>query len=101
LSKAGVVIRNILICFFALCIPALLVLNAIQSRKYTELRNEVIELEKKQERLVEENKKLITDISQLSGSDRIESIAENELNMRQAESDEIVRVEMKDKKDKE
>ena len=39
-----------------------------------------------------ENKKLITDISLLSSSDRIEKIAEEDLGMRQAESKEIVRV---------
>ena len=37
---------------------------------------------------------MITDIGVLSGSDRIESIAENELGMRKAESDEIVRVNL-------
>ena len=51
-------------------------------------------IKKKQEFLIEENKKMITDIGVLSGSDRIESIAENELGMRKAESDEIVRVNL-------
>ena len=53
---------------------------------------------KKQADLVEQNKKLITDISVLSSSDRIEKIATEELEMRPAESDEIVRVEMKGSK---
>ncbi len=96
--KNNNIARSISVCFLALCIPAFLIVNAVQSRKYIELRNDVIELEKKQEKLVEENKRLITEISQLSSSDRIESIAENELNMRQAESEEIVRVELREKK---
>lgn len=54
-----------------------------------------MELEKKQEKLIAENKKLITDISVLSSSDRIETIAENDLGMRKAETEEIVRVEMR------
>lgn len=82
----------------ALCIPGLLLFSAVQSGKYRDLKKEVLELEKKQERLIEENKKMITDISVLSGSDRIESIAQEELGMRKAETEEIVRVEMKESK---
>ena len=81
--------------FLPCYIPGLLILNGIQSSKYRELKKEVSELEKKQEKLIEENKKLITDISVLSSSDRIETIAENDLGMRKAETEEIVRVEMR------
>ena len=82
------------IFFVAVSIPGLLILNGVQSARYRELQKSIIELEKKQEFLIEENKKMITDIGVLSGSDRIESIAENELGMRKAESDEIVRVNL-------
>ena len=88
-------VRTLSSCALALAIPALLFLNGVQSRKFRALKGEVVELEKKQQRLVEENKKLITEISVLSSSDRIESIAENDLGMRRAQSDEIVRVEMR------
>jgi|SRR5574344_806288 cell division protein FtsL len=98
MSKGKEVVRTILVCILALCIPALLVVDGMQAKKYTELQNEVADLEKKQSDLVDENKKLITDISMLSSSDRIETIAKNELNMRQAETNEIVRVEMKGSK---
>lgn len=79
----------------AVLIPALFLLNAFQASKYVALENEIKDLEKKQIQLVEENKKLITDISILSSADRIGSIAENELGMHKAESEEIVRVQMK------
>ena len=95
MSKAKNVIRNILVCMLALSIPAMLGLNAVESRKYMDLRKDIISLEDKQEVLIEENKSLITDISQLSGSDRIEMIAKEKLDMRPAASGEIVRVEMK------
>ena len=98
MSKGKEVVRTILVCILALCIPALLVVDGMQAKRYTELQNEVADLEKKQSDLVDENKKLITDISMLSSSDRIETIAKNELNMRQAETNEIVRVEMKGSK---
>ena len=87
-------IKNFFFCLVALGIPGLLILSGIQSSKYRTLQKEVIELERKQEALIEENKKLITDISLLSSSDRIEKIAEEDLGMRQAESEEIVRVDV-------
>lgn len=90
--------KTLFACLVALAIPTLLILNGIQSRKYKELQDSVKELEEKQVKLVEENKKLITDISLLSSSDRIEKIATEELNMKEAQSDEIVRVEMQNKK---
>ncbi|MDR3284592.1 MAG: septum formation initiator family protein [Treponema sp.] len=79
----------------AACIPALLALAGIQARRFSELEAEISRLEKTQAELVEENRRLITDISILSGSDRIETIAIEELGMRKAETGEIVRVEMK------
>lgn len=82
----------------ALSIPGLLILNAVQSKKFKEQEDSVLELEEKQSEFVEQNKKLITEIGVLSSSDRIEKVAENELGMREAESNEIVRVEMRNKK---
>ena len=96
MSKFFFVFRWIMICILALSIPALLVMNGIQSRKYTDLERQITALEKKQADLIEQNKKLITDISLLSNTDRIEKLAKDNLNMRPAETDEIVRVEMKD-----
>ena len=86
--------KAILICLFALSIPVMLGLYAMQAKKYTDLSKEVIELETKQEKLIEENKKLVSDISQLSSAERIEKIAVEELGMHKAEAEDIVRVEM-------
>ena len=94
--RISFVVRTVCVCLLAVSIPCLLIFNGIQAQKYTALQRDVEALEKRQEELVEQNKKLITDISLLSSSDRIERIAENELGMRPAESDEIVRVEMRD-----
>ncbi|MDY2843540.1 MAG: cell division protein FtsL [Treponema sp.] len=79
----------------AILIPALLILDAVQSKRYAKLQKELAELEAKQQELVENNKKLISDISMLSSSDRIENLAENELGMHKAKSEDIVRVEIK------
>ena len=86
--------KVLLISLFALSIPVMLVLYAIQSKKYTDLTREITELEIKQEKLIEENKKLVSDISQLSSAERIERIAVEELGMHKAEAEDIVRVEM-------
>ena len=79
----------------ALLVPLLFALNAMQAARYMKVQSEVKALEQKQVQLVEENKRLITDISLLSSGERIGKIAEEELGMRKAESEEIVRVEMR------
>ncbi|MEE3411104.1 MAG: cell division protein FtsL [Treponema sp.] len=79
----------------AVLVPLLFALNAMQAARYMKVQNEVKALEQKQVELVEENKRLITDISLLSSGERIGKIAEEELGMRKAESEEIVRVEMR------
>ncbi len=82
----------------AAAIPLLLIFYAVQTRRYAELSREISELETKQERLVEQNKKLVGEISLLSSTDRIEKIASEELGMHKAESEDIVRVEMNNSK---
>ena len=76
-------------------IPLLLALDAFQAHRYAKLKAELVKLENKQVELVEKNRKLISDISLLSSSDRIEEIAESELGMHKAKSEDIVRVEIK------
>ena len=82
------------LCLIALAIPVMLGLYAFQAKKYSDLTKDVIELESKQEKLIEENKKLVGEISLLSNAERIEQIATEELGMHKAESDDIIRVEM-------
>ena len=95
-SKRSLIIKTVALCLVALLIPAMLIINAVQARKYSDLREQVLELEERQAEIIEENKKLITDISILSSADRIEKIAQDSLDMRKAETDEIIRVEIKD-----
>lgn len=95
-SKKDYVIKTIILCIVALLIPAMLIVDGIQARKYSDLREQVLQLEDKQAELIEENKKLITDISILASADRIEELAQDKLDMRKAETDEIIRVEIKD-----
>lgn len=94
--KTSFIIKTVALCIVALLIPTMLVVDAVQARKYVDLREQVLELEDRQAQIIEENKKLITDISILSSADRIETIAQDTLDMRKAETDEIIRVEIKD-----
>jgi cell division protein FtsL len=79
----------------AALVPILFALNAMQADRYMKAQDEIKQLEQKQVELVEENKRLITDISLLSSGERVGKVAEEELGMRKAESEEIVRVEMR------
>lgn len=82
------------LCLFVLSIPCMLCLYAFQAKRYSELTAEIKELEKKQSRLIEENKRIVNEISVLSSADRIEKMAVEELGMHKAEAEDIVRVEM-------
>ncbi|HAO29857.1 MAG TPA: cell division protein FtsL [Treponema sp.] len=95
MKKGSRIVRVLFVALLALCIPGALAIGGMRSRKYADLNKDVTDLETRQQTLVDENKNLITDISLLSSTDRIERIAEEELGMRQAESEEIVRVQMK------
>lgn len=73
---------------------------AVQAKKNTDLLREINQLENKQAKLIEENKKLVSDISVLTSAERIERLAEEELGMHKAETEDIVRVEMTGEKKK-
>lgn len=91
--------RNFFSCVIALLIPLLMLAYAFQSKRFNDLNREIEALEKKQEKLIEDNKRLVSDISLLTSAQRIEKIAVEELGMHKAESDDIVRVEMTGSKD--
>ena len=95
MNKKQLLFNKMFMYVSAALIPLLFVVAAFQASRYKKLEREVLALENKQVELVEENRKLISDISVLSSSDRIETLAENELGMHKAKSNEIVRVEIK------
>ncbi len=87
-------VKSFLMILMAICIPTFLVVEAVQSNRYTRLESEIKALERTQNNAIESNKHLISELGLLSSSARIEKIATEELGMHQATSDEIVRVEM-------
>ena len=86
----------VLMCAAGVGIPLLFALYEVKAHDFKVEEENVIALERKQSELVEDNKQLIEEISVLSASERIERLAENELGMHKASTDEIVRVEIKD-----
>lgn len=94
MKKKTKFIQNFATIILAISIPGLLALASFETKRYATLEKEVSDLEKKQYELIEENKKLVSEIGMLSSSERIEKIAISEYGMRLAESDEIVRVEV-------
>jgi cell division protein FtsL len=94
MKKKTKFIQNFATIILAISIPGLLALASFETKRYATLEKEVLDLEKKQYELIENNKKLVSEIGMLSSSERIEKIAISEYGMRLAESDEIVRVEV-------
>ena len=86
--------KKLLLCLLALAIPVMLYLYAVQAKRYTDLEKDLRDLERKQAELIEQNKKLVSDISVLSSADRIEKLALEDLGMHKAQAEDIVRVEM-------
>lgn len=93
-SKVASFFRVFGICLLAASVPAMLILYGLQAKKYRDLTKEVVELERKQEKLIEENKRIVSEISVLTNAERIEKIAVEDLGMHKAEAEDIVRVEM-------
>ncbi|WP_038073180.1 septum formation initiator family protein [Treponema sp. C6A8] len=92
--EIGDFFKKVLLCALALSIPVMLYLYAVQAKRYTDLEKDLRDLERKQAELIEQNKKLVSDISVLSSADRIEKIAVEDLGMHKAQAEDIVRVEM-------
>lgn len=78
----------------AVVIPILFFGYGIQTKRYTDLSKEVSALEKRQEDLIEQNKKYVSDISLLSSTDRIETFAVTALGMHKVDTEDIVRVDV-------
>ncbi len=96
-KKIKINVKNVFVCILALAIPALLVLNVLQAKQYAQLENDTKEIECRQYEVIEQNKRLVAEISKLSSPDRIEWIATNNLQMEKASPEDIIRVEIKDK----
>ena len=86
--------KNIIAVLLTLGIPLFLFLGVWQSARCTKIEKAIQDYDREQYRLIEENKRKISAISILLRNERIERIARQTFNMRKAESNEILRVEV-------
>ena len=84
--------RYILLYLFVLTIPIFLGTSAWQSVRYTNLERQTRALEADQERLVENNKRLIADIATITSSERIETIARYELSLEKIRPENVLQI---------
>jgi len=85
--------RVVVAVFLTLGIPFFLFVGVWQSSRYKAIERSVVDYEREQYRLIEENKRKISGIAILLRNERIEKIAKDSLKMQKASSDRIVRIE--------
>ncbi|MBN2051585.1 MAG: cell division protein FtsL [Spirochaetales bacterium] len=73
--------RKILTALVILSLPLFLLLNVWQSFTYQQLESDIVDMEARQKKLLEENKRFIIAIEYLRAPARIEMIAEEQLEM--------------------
>jgi cell division protein FtsL len=84
--------RRILLYFITLTIPLFLGLAVWQATRYTDLEQEIKELQAVQEEWVESNKLLIAEIAVLSAAERIEYIAGHELGLSKKQPEAVLQI---------
>jgi cell division protein FtsL len=84
--------RYLLLYVVVLTIPLFLGLNAWQSARYISLQREIGRLEEAQAEWVESNKRLIAGIAVLSSSERIENIAQKDLELSRIQPEDVLQV---------
>ena len=94
MKKVNGLRKNILICVLAFIVPLLLVVGLVQVHRYKTLAAEVDELDSRQYSIIDGNRRLVGELSLLTGSDRIEQTAVGDYGMQEAESEDIVRVKV-------
>ena len=94
MKKVNGVKKSILVCVLAMFVPLLLVAGLFQIHRFRTLKTEVDELDSRQYSIIDGNRRLVGEISLLTGSDRIEHTAVDEYGMQEAESEDIIRVKV-------
>ena len=85
-------IRRILFYCFILSVPVFLAVTAWQSSRYGDLERELKKLEKTQEEWVENNKRLIAEVTEYSSPDRIERIARDKLGLHKKQPEDVLQI---------
>jgi len=88
-------IKNAAACILTIAISLVLLTTVWQTSRYSRLEETVQQLDRKQYAIITVNKRLISGITVLSTPERIERVALEDLKMRKARPDEIMRIELK------
>jgi cell division protein FtsL len=84
--------RRVLLYVIVFTIPLCLGLSAWQSSRYTALEREISRLEEAQAEWIESNKRLIAGIAVLSSPERIEHIAQYELDLDRIQPEHVLQI---------
>ncbi|MDR2433639.1 MAG: septum formation initiator family protein [Treponema sp.] len=84
--------RYVVLYAVALTIPLFFALTIWQSNRYAALKQEIKRLEEAQADWVESNKRLIAGIAVLSSPERIEHIAQNELELSKIKPEDVLQI---------
>jgi len=79
----------VLLFLMALSIPFLLGFNVWQSNKCGEIRNEIKNIEYRQENLIEKNKTVVADIADLLAIDKLELDAQRRLGLKKMRPEKV------------
>lgn len=88
-------VKKICLYMMVLSIPLFLMGAVWQGDRYAALRAEVDWLTERQEMVIEENRRLIAEITVLSSSARIENIARTSLGLEKKAPEEVIEVTIK------
>ena len=83
----------VLLFFFVLSVPAFLGINAWQSNKCGELKREITRLEREQVELLEKNKSVVADITELLTTAKLEDDAKRQ-GLRKKSPEEILLIKI-------
>ncbi|MCK4540650.1 MAG: cell division protein FtsL [Spirochaetales bacterium] len=81
-----------IVFLLVLTIPLLFFLNIRQTFQFREIEGEVVDLERQQKEMYEENKRMVIGIEFLRSPERIDSLAQDVLELKPLESDKVLRI---------
>jgi cell division protein FtsL len=86
--------RSLAAVLIVLSVPAFLWMGMSRATRHAELRSSISSMEEEQRELVDENKRLISEISGYESPERIGELADGKLGLKKAGPADILRVEL-------
>ncbi len=86
--------KHVLAALILVSIPALLMMKALQSYRYTVALEEIGVYEGAQEELLEENKRLLAGIAVFSAPERVHTLGKGPLELNPADHENVLQVQL-------